>query len=90
MGREHFTVRIDVDSFSLCLFKQKLQILQIMSGHNNKGSFFYGKSNCSRFWCSVSFCICLVKECHALQIDFSYFQHNRKQCFHTFFVTNLK
>ena len=55
-----------------------------------KGSFFYGKSNCSRFWCSVSFCICLVKECHALQIDFSYFQHNRKQCLYTFFVANFK
>ena len=33
MGREHFTMSIDVDSFSFCLFKQKLQVFQLSLIH---------------------------------------------------------
>ena len=90
MGREHFTMSIDVDSFSFCLFKQKLQVFQIMSGYDNKRTLFYCECNIGRFWCSIGFCISLIKKCHTLQINFSYFQYSRKQSFHTFFITNLK
>ena len=90
MGREHFTMSIDVDSFSLCLFKQKLQILQIMTGYYNKRSFFYSKCNSSWFRCSIGFCICFIKKCHTLQIDFPYLQYGRKQRLHAFFIADLK
>ena len=81
---------IDVDSFSLCLFKQKLQVSQIMSGHDNKRPLFYCKCHIGWFWYSIGFCICLVKKCHTLQIDFPYFQYCRKQSFHTLPITNHK
>ena len=81
---------IDVDSCSLCLFKQKLQVSQIMSGYDNKRPLFYCKCHIGWFWYSIGFCICLVKKCHTLQIDFSYFEHCGKQSFHTLSITNHK
>ena len=38
----------------------------------------------------ADFCICFVKKCHTLQMDFSYFEYGRKQSFHTFFIANPK
>lgn len=38
----------------------------------------------------AEFCICFVKKCHTLQMDFSYFEYGRKQSFHTFFIANPK
>lgn len=38
----------------------------------------------------ANFCICFVKKCHTLQMDFSYFEYGRKQSFHTFFIANPK
>ena len=38
----------------------------------------------------ADFCICFVKKCHTLQVDFSYFEYGRKQSFHTFFIANPK
>ena len=66
------------------------KIFQVMSGHDNKRPFFYRKCNISWLWCSIGFCICLIKKCHALQIDFSYFENCRKQCFCTLFIADLK
>ena len=90
MGREHFTVGVDVDPFSLGLLQQKLKVLQIMTGHNNKRPFFYGKGHSGRFRCPIGLCIGLVQKCHALQVDFSDFQHGRKQPFDAFFITDSK
>ena len=61
-----------------------------MPSHNNKGSFFYCKCNISWLRCSIGSCICLIKKCHAFQIDFPYFEHDRKQCFRTFFIADFE
>ena len=45
MGWQHFTMGINVDSFSFGLLQKLLQILKIMSRHKDCLSFFGAQTN---------------------------------------------
>ena len=36
MGRQHFTVGVDVDAFTLGLLQQQLQVVEIMAGDDDE------------------------------------------------------
>ena len=81
MGREHFAVSIDVHTLSLCLLKKKLHVMEIMTAHNDKRTFFYGKGNFRRHRVAVGFCVCGVKKCHTFQVNSACFKHTPQQLF---------
>ena len=82
MCREHFTVSIDIDPFALCLLQKELQIMQIMTGNNDKRSLFHGQRNRNRYGCPIAFGVRLIQKRHAFQVFLSYLHNNRQKLIH--------
>ena len=63
--REHFAVCVNVDSFTFCLLKEKLQVIEVMSCYYDKWAFFYFERY--RYRCRVAECfgVRFIKKCHA-------------------------
>ena len=69
--RKHLAVRIHSNAFILGLFQQTFEVVQIVSGDNDKRPFFNGQRNGCRLRCAVGLRICLVQQCHAGKIFLS-------------------
>ena len=82
MCGKHLAVGIDIDSFVLCLFKQLLQIIEIMAGDYDKGSFFHHQRHCHRSGAAIGPGIGLVKHCHAIEVVLADFQNDGQQFIH--------
>ena len=80
--RKHLAVRIHSNALVLGLFQQTFEVVQIVSGDNDKRPFFNGQRNGCRLRCAVGLRICLVQQCHAGKIFLSDFQNNRQQLIH--------
>ena len=66
--RKHLAVRIHGNALILGLFQQAFEVVQIVSGDNDKRTLFNGQRNGRRRRCAVSLRICLVQQCHAGKI----------------------
>ena len=73
MSGEHFAVCINIDSLVLCLFEQLGNILEIVTGYDNEGTFLNIGQNPGRFRRAKSFCVGAVQQLHAFEIDLSKF-----------------
>ena len=82
VGRKHLSMRIDVDAGSFCLFQKQLEVAQVMSADDNKGSRLYGQRNGDRLRISIGFRVGSVQKFHIGQVYFSHFHDHRKQVFH--------
>ena len=82
MCGKHFTVGVDIDTFVLCLFKQLLQVIEIVSGDYDKWSFFYHQRYCRRSGAAIGPGIGFVKHLHALVVDLADFQNDWQQFIH--------
>ena len=87
VGRQHFTVCINVDARIVCLFQKQFQIVKIVSTYNNKRSFFNRKWNFSWNGSSIAFRIGFVQKLHASVIDLSGFQDVGEKSFEVFFTS---
>ncbi len=45
VGRQHFTVGVDVDAFAVGLLQQQLQIVEVVTGNHDERPFFHGQGN---------------------------------------------
>lgn len=82
MGREHFTVSVNVDAFAFGLFEEEFQVFQVVAGDDDERAFFYGQGNRCRNRCAISRRVGFVEEGHAGQVDFTCFHDNRKEFVH--------
>ena len=66
--RKHLAVRINSNALILGLFQQAFEVVQIVSGDNDKRTLFNGQRNSRWLRCAVGLRICLVQQCHAGKI----------------------
>ena len=60
VGRQHFSVSINIDSRTLGLLEQHFQIFQVVTGYNDERSFPDMDIDGVRGWISVDRSICLI------------------------------
>ena len=77
--RQHLTVCIDIHALAFCLLQKKLQILQVVSCDDNERTLLNRERNLRRLRIAIGFRIRLIKKCHALQVDLTCFQNQRKK-----------
>ena len=65
MCRKHFSMCVNVDSFSFCLLKEEFEIVEIVSCHYDERAFFYFQRYGYRCRCTKGFSVCFIKERHA-------------------------
>ena len=82
MTGKHFTVGVNINAFSFCLFQKKFQVMQVVTGNDDEWAFFHSKRYCNRSWCAVSGSVSAVKKLHAGKIVFTCFHYNRKKQVH--------
>ena len=81
MGREHFTVSVDVHALVFGLLKEKFHIVQVMTAHDDKRPFFNGQWNFCRDRVAVCVSVCSVEKCHTFQVHIACFKHQPQQLF---------
>ena len=86
VGRQHFTVGVDIHTLILCLLEQLFKVVKIVTGDNDERPFFNGKRNLSWFWRAVGFSVGAIKQRHAGEVDFANFEHDRQKLIHAKFV----
>ena len=64
--RQHFTVRINIDTFAFCLFQQNRQILQVVAGHQNRFARHRCYTHHRRLRMAIRFCIGFIEHPHDL------------------------
>lgn len=79
VGRQHFSVGINIDSPAFCLFQKEFQITQIMACDHDEGALFYGHGYISRNRRAVGLRIGPVQQGHAGQIDLARFHDQRQK-----------
>ena len=82
MRRKHLTMGIDVDASALGLFQKQLEVVQIVSGNDDKRSLFHTERNLSRLRYAKGFRICTVEQLHTGQVNLSKLHDQRKQLLH--------
>ena len=87
--RQHLPVGVHGDSLVFGLFQEQLQVFQIVSRYHDKRARLDLHGNLCRLRCPKAFGIGTIQQRHALEIDFSQFQHLRQQFVHGQFQTNL-
>lgn len=80
--REHLAVRIDCDAAVCRLLQQELQVVQVMTGHNDKRSGLHGERDMDRGRLAEAFGVGFVQQRHAAQVDLAQLQHERQQLLH--------
>ena len=86
VGWQHFAVGVDIHALILCLLKQLLEIVKIVTGDNDERPFFNGERNLGWFWCAVGFSVGAIEQRHAGEVDFANFEHDRQKLIHAKFV----
>ncbi len=66
VAREHFAVRIDVDSLAFCLLEQFFEVFQVVAGDKNRLAFPGRDTNDGRLGVAVGLCVGLVEQFHHL------------------------
>ena len=82
VGRQHFPVGVDVDTFTLRLFKEKFEVTKIVARNNDEGPFFYCQINLCGSGISVGFSVGFIQESHTLEVDRAHFHDDGKQFIH--------
>ena len=77
MRRQHFPMSVDVNPFSICLFQQFFQVIQVMTGNDNKRTLFYFHAHLSRYRIPKAGGIGFVQQPHTLEINLPEFHQQR-------------
>ena len=76
---QHFAVRVDIDARTLCLIKQFLQILEIVTRDQDARVLAHAEINLSDFRIAVSLRVRLVQESHDIDAVLARLQHESRE-----------
>ena len=79
VGGEEFAVGVDLDSLAGGLFEDLVEIVQIVTRHDDERPFFVGDEGLGRLGVAVGGGIGGIQEFHALQIHLAEFHHQGQQ-----------
>ena len=65
------------------MLQEELQIIEIVTGDHDEGSLFDGQGDLGGSGVTEAFRVCLVQQCHALEVHFADFQNDGQQLVHT-------
>ena len=71
MGGQHLPVRVNIDAQSLRLFEQFFEILQVVSGNENRLAFDRGDAHARRYGIAVCAGMCGIEHFHDRQVYFA-------------------
>ena len=83
VGGQHFAVSIDVYALVLCLFKELLKIIEVVTRNDDERTFFHGKRHFRGSGVTVGLGVCPVKKLHTSEIYFAHLHHNGEQLVHS-------
>ncbi len=79
---KHLGMSVNIDSGSLCLLEQHLEIPQIMAGNQNARILADADIHAGNLRISVGFCVGLVEQCHSFDAVFSGLKGKSNQIVH--------
>ena len=82
VGRQHFTVGVDVDAFTLGLLQQQFQIVEIVAGDDDERPLLHRQRDGGRRGRTVAFGVGLIQKRHALEVFLAHLHHDGQQRVH--------
>ncbi len=65
VGRQHFTMGVDIDTLALSLLKKVFKIMKVMPAYDNERSFFHSGGYLGRNRVAIGRCIGFIQKGHA-------------------------
>ena len=76
---EHFAVRVDVDALVLRGFKEKREVVEVVTRHDDEGAGFHRERDARGFGVAVGFGVGLVEQRHRLEVDAARFHEKAEE-----------
>ena len=83
VARQHFTMSIDIYTFTISLDQQLFQVVKVMTSYNDERTWFYSQRYCSWYWSTICFSVSFIKNSHAFQVDLTEFHQQVQPFFST-------
>ena len=58
---QHFTMGVNVDTSTLCLLQQLLNILQVVTRNEDSRTITSTDVNLCQLWITICLCVCLIE-----------------------------